>query len=254
MEPIRVVNKHRDPFDVYIGRGSIWGNPFPLARNHTDADRARVIRQYEKYLLSQPELMARLPELRGRTLGCFCAPRPCHGDVLKKHAEADQPSQGSFSHVVLVTGSRSWNDEKSMRETFNDAWRDWGAESVTRPVLISGHCPEGADAMAERLWQAAGFEIRTFPAAWSAHRKRAGFQRNQEMVDAAQDFRESGAQVLCTAFLDLCRKPGCPQRGREQLLPHTPGHFSHGTIHCRSRARAAGITTTNVIHPSLLPF
>ncbi|WP_329142848.1 DUF2493 domain-containing protein [Streptomyces sp. NBC_01456] len=152
----------------------------------------------------------------------------------------------SFSHVVLVTGSRSWNDEQSMRSAFNDAWRDWGAENVTRPVLISGHCPEGADAMAERLWRAAGFEIRTFPAAWSAHGKQAGFQRNQEMVDAAQ--------VRCTAFLDLCQKPGCPQRGREQLMPHTPGHFSHGTIHCRSRARAAGIVTANVIHPSLPPF
>jgi hypothetical protein len=41
----------------------------------------------------------------------------------------------SFSHIVLVTGSRSWNDEKSMRETFNDAWRDWGPKNVTRPVL-----------------------------------------------------------------------------------------------------------------------
>ncbi|WP_407077525.1 SLOG family protein [Streptomyces sp. SCSIO 30461] len=147
----------------------------------------------------------------------------------------------SFTHVVLVTGSRSWSDEKSMRETFNDAWRAWGTESVTRPVLISGHCPEdhcseGADAMAERLWRAAGFEVITFPADWSAHGKRAGFQRNQEMVDAVQVFREAGAQVLCTAFLDLCRKPGCPQRDREQLMPHTPGHFSHGTIHCRARA------------------
>ncbi|WP_258039957.1 DUF2493 domain-containing protein [Streptomyces sp. SM1] len=160
----------------------------------------------------------------------------------------------SFSHVVLVTGSRSWNDEKSMRETFNDAWRDWGPKNVTRPVLISGHCAEGADAMAERLWRAAGFGIRTFPAAWSAHGKRAGFQRNQEMVDAAQVFRGAGAQVLCTAFLDLCRKPACPQRDQAQLMPHTPGHFSHGTIHCRSRARAAGIETTSVIHPSLPPF
>ncbi|MFJ5071687.1 hypothetical protein ACIQC7_35255 [Kitasatospora sp. NPDC088556] len=52
--------------------------------------------------------------------------------------------QESFSHVVLVTGSRSWNDEKSMRETFNDAWRDWSPKSVTRPVLLSGHCPKGA--------------------------------------------------------------------------------------------------------------
>ncbi|WP_434600703.1 hypothetical protein [Streptomyces sp. A5-4] len=82
----------------------------------------------------------------------------------------------------------------------------------------------------------------------------AGFQRNQEMVDAAQVFCEAGAQVLCTAFLGLYRKPGCPRRGQEQLMPHTPGHFSHGTIHCRSRARAAGIKTTNVIHPSLPPF
>ncbi|MFF8902557.1 hypothetical protein ACF082_34385 [Streptomyces lydicus] len=108
--------------------------------------------------------------------------------------------------------------------------------------------------MAERLWRAAGFEIRTFPAACSAHGKQAGFQRNQEMVDAAQVFRETGAQVRCTAFLALCQKPGCPQRGREQLMSHTPGHFSHGTIHCRSRARAAGITTTNMIHSSLPPL
>lgn len=161
----------------------------------------------------------------------------------------------SFSHVVLVTGSRTWDDENRMRETFNDDWRDWGAENVTRSVLISGHCPDGADAMAERLWRAAGFEIRTFPAAWSTHgKRRAGFQRNQEMVDAAQVFREAGAQVLCTAFLDLCRKPECPQRDQEQLMPHTPGHFSHGTIHCRGRARAAGIETATVIHPSLPQF
>ncbi|MFE7114096.1 SLOG family protein [Streptomyces sp. NPDC057654] len=156
-----------------------------------------------------------------------------------------------FSHVVLVTGSRSWNDEQSMCSVFNGAWRDWGPSSVTRPVLISGHCPAGADAMTESLWRAAGFEILAFPADWSAHGKRAGFQRNQEMVDAADAFREAGAHVLCTAFLDLCRKPGCPQQGQEQLLPHTPGHFSHGAIHCRARARTAGIKTTTVIHPSL---
>lgn len=161
---------------------------------------------------------------------------------------------GSFSHVALVTGSRSWNDEKSMRETFNNAWRDWGPKSITRPVLLSGHCPKGADAIAERLWRDAGCEIITFPANWSTHGRAAGFQRNQEMVDAAQVLREAGAQVLCTAFLDLCRKPGCPKRDQEQLMPHTPGHFSHGTIHCRSRARAAGIETATAIHPSPPPF
>ena len=118
----------------------------------------------------------------------------------------------SFSHIVLVTGSRSWNDEKSMRETFNDAWRDWGPKSVTRPVLLSGHCPKGADAMAELLWRDAGFEIITFPADWSTHGGTAGFQRNQEMVDAAQVFREAGAQVLCTAS---STSAGSPDVGSE---------------------------------------
>ncbi|MFJ7280361.1 hypothetical protein [Kitasatospora sp. NPDC098663] len=125
-----------------------------------------------------------------------------------------------------------------------------GPENVTRPVLLSGHCPKGADSIAEPSWQDAGFEAIPFPADWSTRGRTAGFQRNQEMVDAAQVFREAGAQVLCTAFLDLCRMPECPQRGHEQLIPHTPGHVSHGVIHCRSRARAVGIKTTDVIHPS----
>ncbi|MFJ6759971.1 SLOG family protein [Streptomyces sp. NPDC091273] len=153
------------------------------------------------------------------------------------------------SRVVLVTGSRSWNDAKSMRETFSDAWRGWGPKNATRPVLLSGHCPKGADAMAELTWREAGSEITILPADWSAHRGAAGFQRNQEMVGAAQVFREAGAQVLCTGFLNLCRQPGCPKRSQEQLMPDASGHFSHGTIHCRARARAAGIKATNVIHP-----
>ena len=84
IEPIRVVNKRRESFDVYIGRGSIWGNPFVIGR---DGDRAEVIRKYEAYLASQPELIVRLPELRGKRIGCFCAPQACHGDVLKRWAE-----------------------------------------------------------------------------------------------------------------------------------------------------------------------
>ena len=75
-----VVNlKLKQPFDVYIGRPSKWGNPFVLGRNGT---RAQVVAQYRRYLLGQPALLALLGELAGKRLGCFCAPRPCHGDVL----------------------------------------------------------------------------------------------------------------------------------------------------------------------------
>lgn len=82
--PIRVVNKRAGAYDVYIGRGSIWGNPFVIGR---DGDRSDVIAKYEERLATRPDLIARLPELRGKSIACFCAPLPCHGDVLKAWAE-----------------------------------------------------------------------------------------------------------------------------------------------------------------------
>lgn len=84
---IRVVNKYREPYDLYIGRGSIWGNPFKIGR---DGDRAEVIRKFEEYLAASPALIARLPELLGKRIACFCAPQACHGDVLKRWAEEKQ--------------------------------------------------------------------------------------------------------------------------------------------------------------------
>jgi len=67
------------PNAVYIGRPSIWGNPFAIGR---DGTRAEVIAKYESWLAQQPCLMAQLDRLRGRHLICWCAPLPCHGDVL----------------------------------------------------------------------------------------------------------------------------------------------------------------------------
>ena len=80
-----VVHCKRAAHDVYIGRPSKWGNPFVIGR---DGTREEVIARYEAWLLEQPELLAALPELEGKTLGCWCAPRPCHGDVLARLANA----------------------------------------------------------------------------------------------------------------------------------------------------------------------
>lgn len=82
--PIRVVNRYKEPFDVYIGRGSPYGNPFKIGPDGTRED---VIRKFEAWFATQTHLHARLPELRGKTLGCFCAPQACHGDVLKRWVE-----------------------------------------------------------------------------------------------------------------------------------------------------------------------
>lgn len=91
----------------------------------------------------------------------------------------------AYSHALLVTGARTWDDEAAMRGTFNEAWRSWGPGEVSRPLLISGHCPQGADAMAERLWRAAGFEVlevprrlgRPRPARWDRAQQRDGQDR-----------------------------------------------------------------------------
>lgn len=83
----RVVHCKREKFDVYIGRPSFWGNPFALGKENS---RESVIKQYRDWLLNQPKMLAAArTHLRGKVLGCWCAPKPCHGDVLLEVANAD---------------------------------------------------------------------------------------------------------------------------------------------------------------------
>ena len=80
----RVVNLSKEPYDVYIGRPGFWGNPFVIGR---DGNRKEVLSKYREWVVNQPEIMSRLSELRGKTLGCFCKPQLCHGDVLAELAD-----------------------------------------------------------------------------------------------------------------------------------------------------------------------
>ena len=80
----KVVNLKTDPYDVYIGRPSKWGNPFEIGR---DGTREQVIAKYEEWIKTKPDLMNSLHELEGKVLGCWCSPSACHGDVLIKLIE-----------------------------------------------------------------------------------------------------------------------------------------------------------------------
>lgn len=81
----RVVNKFKEPYDVYIGRGSLWGNPFVIGRDGTRED---VIDKYTKYLWRELKngriTKEMLISLDGKVLGCYCKPKSCHGDIIKK--------------------------------------------------------------------------------------------------------------------------------------------------------------------------
>ena len=79
MSEATVVHNKRDDFDVYIGRPSKWGNPYMMGR---DGTREEVIEKYRVWLFTNEGLLADLHELKGKRLGCWCSPLPCHGDVL----------------------------------------------------------------------------------------------------------------------------------------------------------------------------
>ena len=86
MKQTNVVNRYKSAFDVYIGRGSKWGNPFKIG---VDGDRKTVINLYREWIIHQP-VFNDIKELRGKTLGCFCHPLPCHGDVLVEFLERNK--------------------------------------------------------------------------------------------------------------------------------------------------------------------
>lgn len=87
-----------DENNVYIGRKGVvfvdgerfpkenseWANPYRITDN---LDRDQVILQYETHLdamLEDEECKKRFLLLRGKTLGCWCKPDACHGDVIVK--------------------------------------------------------------------------------------------------------------------------------------------------------------------------
>jgi hypothetical protein len=91
-----VVHCKRQAHDVYIGRPSKWGNPFTHTPDrstlavHTVATREEAVEAYRQWITDGEgrHLLADLHELRGKILGCWCAPQSYHGDVLAELADA----------------------------------------------------------------------------------------------------------------------------------------------------------------------
>lgn len=99
-EVINVKSKHDPKRYVYIGRPSLWGNPFSAyfvsskcgaikTSDPIGAFRAWLKGKDWQNIEQKRRLMIlqKIGELKGKQLGCFCKPRPCHGDVLKELAE-----------------------------------------------------------------------------------------------------------------------------------------------------------------------
>ena len=110
-----VVHKN-NPHDVYIGRPSIWGNPFSHLQSQSlakfkVASRDEAVSSYRNWILNQRKLIVKAQEeLRGKILGCWCAPLSCHGDVLAEIANAVCEGCGSkrCPNPVGNPGDSTW--------------------------------------------------------------------------------------------------------------------------------------------------
>jgi len=112
---IRIENKKTYHGDgVYIGRPSLLGNPFKVGE---DGEREEVIAKYRRWLWEQIKLknevylelkrIAALAKQGDITLICWCAPKPCHADILRSAVmwmiQRNEPSRD----IVENSGSRT---------------------------------------------------------------------------------------------------------------------------------------------------
>lgn len=114
---------------------------------------------------------------------------------------------------ILVTGSRTWENHRRIREELFNAWRELSADG-SEVILVSG-AAKGADTMAERVWRGLGLIVERHPVEWRPHgiyNPQAGLVRNREMIALGAD--------LCLAFIH---------------------HNSGGASHCARFAKLNGI-------------
>ena len=85
----KIVNKYKEKHDVYIGRPSLFGNPFSIGK---DGDRKEVIAKFREYfrqrIIKDAKFRKEVQKLKGKILGCYCKPKECHGDVIVEYLDA----------------------------------------------------------------------------------------------------------------------------------------------------------------------
>lgn len=145
---VHCLKKHYPLYDVYIGRpfryihhtipgaNGFWGNPWNVEKDENKEEipgsREQVIDKHQEWLMSDKEIwiderprrsnkqvIHRLPELKGKILGCFCRPeKACHGDLLAILANAGprrDRRRTSFVDAAAIQGNK---ELETIRKSF----------------------------------------------------------------------------------------------------------------------------------------
>ena len=83
----KVVNKYRDKYDIYIGRPSIFGNPFSVKEYGREGCIQKFREYFYKRIKEDVKFKEAVLKFKDKTLGCFCKPLACHGDVIKEYLD-----------------------------------------------------------------------------------------------------------------------------------------------------------------------
>lgn len=167
MNATRVVNLRREPFDVYIGRAGhgqdgYFGNPSPVdfKRAKTDpAYAAEMLGRYRAHFLERverdPAFRARVLELRGKVLGCFCKDArgegPCHGDIIAAWVDG-RPLDVSTTSPPAPEPADEIDTGLALT-----LWQPWASAIVSGPKRVENRIwapPEGV--IGRRIWIHAG--------------------------------------------------------------------------------------------------
>lgn len=121
---------------------------------------------------------------------------------------------------ILVAGSRTWTFKDWIADELDSVVYAAGIKNPADVTLVSGACPRGADRIAEEHATMRGWTVERYPADWTRYGRRAGFVRNQAMVDLGADVcvifvRDGSAGATHTGR--AAEKAGIPTRWNEAM-------------------------------------
>jgi hypothetical protein len=186
---ITIVNKHKSDEGIYVGRPTALGNPFTVK----EFGKGNCINKYEERLwacmATDNPVRRGIVALTDRyvadgalTLACWCAPAPCHAEVIARMIEWLIVQRNKFR--VAVVGSRKWDDWKLVDHVLDQYVKlNMNENGMT---LISGGA-KGADTCAAEYAAANQMDIIIIPADWKKHGRSAGYKRNHEIWAMAHE-------------------------------------------------------------------